>query len=75
MAKIERTDDHGLPSLSLVFGYIAIKDLQRLDDRVKVLTRLGYGANEISKICDTSPATVHVMRSVAKKNKTPRRSM
>ncbi len=69
MAKKQQGDEYGLPSLSLVFGYIAIKDLQRLDDRVTVLSRLGYGANEIATICDTSPATVHTLRSVAKKTK------
>lgn len=69
----QKGDDHGLPSLSLVFGYIAIKDLQRLEDRVTVLTRLGYGANEIATICDTSPASVHTLRSIAKKNKQSRR--
>lgn len=73
MAKTQNTDDHGLPSLSLVFGYIAVKDLQRLEDRVTVLTRLGYGANEIATICDTSAATVHTMRSIAKKSKLSRR--
>ena len=36
-------DDQALPSLALVFGYIAIKDLQRLEDRVRVLSQLGYG--------------------------------
>jgi hypothetical protein len=75
MAKKQSTsDDHGLPSLSLVFGYIAIKDLQRLEDRVTVLSRLGYGANEIAAICDTSPATVFTLRSVAKKSKLSRRA-
>jgi len=74
MRSVQKTDDQGLPSLSLVFGYIAIKDLQRLEDRVTVLTRLGYGANEIAKICDTSPATVFTLRSIAKNTKLSRRS-
>ncbi len=43
--------EHGLPSLALVFGYIAVKELQRLEDRVVVLSRLGYGNVEIAKIC------------------------
>ena len=73
MQKNNKGDDHGLPSLSLVFGYIAVKDLQRLEDRVTVLSRLGYGANEIAKICDTTPASVHTLRSVAKKGKQSRR--
>ena len=35
MAKKKREDSQALPSLALVFGYIAIKELQRLEDRVK----------------------------------------
>jgi hypothetical protein len=74
MAKLNKDDERGLPSLSLVFGYIAIKDLQRLEDRVTVLSRLGYGANAIANICGTTAATVHTLRNVAKKKKDSRRT-
>jgi hypothetical protein len=62
-------DDQALPSLDLVFGYIAIKELQRLEDRVRVLARLGYGNQEIASICDTTPLTVAVIKSKLKKKK------
>jgi DNA-binding CsgD family transcriptional regulator len=71
MAKV-KVEEHGLPSLALVFGYIAVKELQRLEDRVVVLSRLGYGTAEIAAICDTTPATVRTLRSGAKKAKKPR---
>lgn len=61
------TDERALPSLALVFGYIAVKELQRLDDRIKVLARLGYGNLEIATICDTTPATVRTLKSAGKK--------
>jgi hypothetical protein len=61
--------EQALPSLALVFGYIAIKELQRLEDRVRVLSRLGYGNQEIAIICDTTPPTVAVMKSGLKKKK------
>ena len=61
--------EHGLPSLSLVFGYIAVKELKRLEDRVKILSRLGYGNVEIAKICGTSSATVRSLKYRAKKRK------
>lgn len=61
------TEDGGLPSLSLVFGYIAVKELQRKDDRVKVLSRLGYGNTEMAIICDTTPATVATLKHRASK--------
>jgi hypothetical protein len=61
--------DQALPSLALVFGYIAIKELQRLEDRVRVLARLGYGNQEIAIICDTTPMTVAVRKHGLKKRK------
>lgn len=67
--KKEKAEDQGLPSLALVFGYIAIKELQRLEDRVRVLGRLGYGNREIATICETTPLTVAVMKSGLKKKK------
>ena len=66
-------DEHALPSLSLVFGYIAVKELQRLEDRISVLARLGYGNAEIAKICDTTPATVRTIKSSTKKSKKERK--
>ena len=62
-----KESDQALPSLALVFGYIAIKELQSLNDRIRVLTRLGYGNQEIAKICDTTPMTVAVKKSGLKK--------
>ncbi len=73
MAKNQIIQEHALPSLSLIFGYIAVKELQRLEDRVAVLDRLGYGNAEIATICDTTAATVRTLRSTLKKTKGPRR--
>jgi hypothetical protein len=58
-----------LPSLALVFGYIAVKELQRIEDRVALLSRLGYGNPEIAAICGTTLNTVGVMKSRSKKRK------
>ncbi|HWZ99600.1 MAG TPA: hypothetical protein VN025_17715 [Candidatus Dormibacteraeota bacterium] len=71
MAKKRRSKDEGnaLPSLALVFGYIAVKDLQRLEDRVRVLSQLGYGNQEIARICDTTPGTVAVKKALVKRKK------
>jgi hypothetical protein len=70
VAKKEKpTDQDTLPGLSLVLGYIAVKDLERREDRVRVLNRLGYGNRDIALICDTTPLTVAVMKSNLKKKK------
>lgn len=67
------SEERALPSLSLVLGYLAVKELQRLEDRIAVLARLGYGVAEIAKICDTSPATVRTMKYNVKKARSARR--
>lgn len=61
--------ENALPSLALVFGYIAVKELQRIEDRVAVLSRLGYGNQEIAMICDTTPASVATLKNKSKKGK------
>jgi DNA-binding CsgD family transcriptional regulator len=69
MAKDQSSEEHGLPSLSLVFGYIAVKELRLLEDRVRVLARLGYGNAEIAAICGTTPAAVRTLKSASKKKR------
>jgi hypothetical protein len=69
MAKKVSSDEQGLPSLSLVFGYVAVKELQRIEDRVRVLARLGYGNPAIAQICDTSLASVRTLKHVANKKR------
>jgi DNA-binding CsgD family transcriptional regulator len=72
MEKKKKSEEHGLPSLSLVFGYIATKELQRKEDRVDVLSRLGYGDAEIATICDTSPNSVRALKSKRRQKRTGR---
>ena len=67
MARKAAIEDQGLPSLSLVFGYVAVKELQRREDQVRVLSRLGYGIGAIATICDTTPASVRSLRHLAVK--------
>lgn len=69
MAKRAVKEPDSLPSLSRVFGYIAVKELTRLEDKIRILARLGYGNDQIAAICDTSPASVSTLKSVAKNRK------
>ena len=73
MAKKSEEFGTVLPSLALVFGYIAIKELQRPIDRIEVLNRLGYGYKEIAKICALSEGSVAVTLSNLKKTKKGRK--
>lgn len=67
--KTKKQDESALPSLALVFGYIAIKDLHEAEDRVLVLHRLGYGMGEIAVICGISKVYVYKIVSSRKKSK------
>lgn len=72
-AKKKGEQDHALPSLALVFGYLAVKDLGSISDQVRVLSRLGYGNQEMATICDTTTNTVAFYKSTAKTTKKKRR--
>ncbi len=69
---MKKIDDSALPSLALVFGYIAVKELQSTADRIEVLSRLGYGNEQIATICGTSRGRVAVSKSHSKKRKIKR---
>ena len=62
-------DEQELPSLSRVFGYMAVKELSLLEDRVKLLARLGYPNKEIAIICDTTPETVATLKARPSKDR------
>ncbi len=59
----KQSEGQELPSLSRVFGYMAVKELSLLEDRVKLLARLGYPNREIAIICDTTPETVATLKA------------
>jgi len=65
----KKDEEHGLPSLALVFGYIAVKDLQSITDRVAVLRRLGYGNVEMAAICGTTPQSIATFKHLGAKRR------
>ena len=74
----ERKQDSPPPTnVKLVLGYLAIKDLVTLEERVGVLARLDYENREIAQICNTTPMSVSVRKAAIKKaknkNKKPRK--
>ncbi|MEO8514051.1 MAG: hypothetical protein ABI543_10855 [Ignavibacteria bacterium] len=54
-----------LPNLSLVFGYIAVKELPK-QEQIIILNRLGYGNSEIATICGVSSHVVAVIKNIRK---------
>jgi len=71
--KRNNSKERALPSLALICGYIAVKELQRPQDRIAILDRLGYGIAEIATISGTTPAAVRAIKSDANKTKIVRR--
>jgi hypothetical protein len=65
----KRDEAHGLPSLSIVLGYIAVKELKSIEDKVKILDKLGYGNEEMAIICGTTPPSIRAARSKIKKER------
>lgn len=60
--------------LAHVLGYLAVKDLKTLEQRVEILARLGYSNQDIAKICGTTPLSVSVRKaSLSKKRHTKNR--
>jgi len=59
--------ESALPSIALVFGYIAVKDLPNAREKIRVLSRLGYGNKEIAQICGTTAGRVAVEKSISRK--------
>ena len=71
--KKEKKSDYSLPSLALVFGFIAVKELQSIRDKIGVLSRLGYGNKEIAIICGITEGHVAKEKSISKKMKKGRK--
>ena len=59
-------EEHSLPSVSIVMGYLAIKDFSSLEEKINILSMLGYGKSEMAQICGT---TVNNISSVINKSK------
>lgn len=56
--------------ISTVLGYIATKDLPTTEQKIVVLSSLGYSNKQMAKICVTSEDVVKTLKSKAKKGGT-----
>jgi DNA-directed RNA polymerase specialized sigma24 family protein len=55
--------------LSIVLGYIAIKELPTAEKKVAVLSQLGYSDEEMARICNTTPDAIRALKSRSRKGK------
>ncbi len=56
-----------ISNLSLVLGYLAVKDIEGIENQVSILARLGYDNSQIAVICDVTPASVRSHKYAGKK--------
>lgn len=68
--KDQLIDEAEISKLFLVMGYIAVKELEGIPEKVKVLHSLGYNNKQMAMICNTTEGTVAVQKT---KNKIPRK--
>lgn len=52
---------------NIILGYIAVKELIGIKEKIKVLSKLGFSNSEMAIICDTTSSTIKVEKSKLKK--------
>ena len=62
-------EEHSLPSVSIVMGYLAIKDCSSLEEKINILSMLGYGKSEMAQICGTTVNNISSMINKSKSKK------
>lgn len=60
-------ESNDITRLTLVMGYIAVKDLASIPEKVKILDSLGFSNKEMAIICDTSENTIAVKKANIKR--------
>ena len=64
---MENEENKSKIDLSLVLGYIAVKDLPSLEKKIAVLDQLGYDNKSMARICNTSDGVIKTLKSKIKK--------
>ncbi len=54
-------------NIALVLGYIAIKDLVKMEEKIITLDRLEFSNRDIAKICDRTESFIRKTKAVNKK--------
>jgi len=49
--------------ISLVLGYIAVKDLPTNEKKVAILAQLGYSNADMARICNSTPTIIKTVKS------------
>lgn len=66
--KIE--NDEVINNLFSVLGFIAVKELKTIEEKIEILVRLGYENKDIAIICGSSAGVVRTIKyNIIKKQK------
>lgn len=73
MPKQSGADQNPAAVLNLVLGYLAVKDIEAIEEKVEVLTRLGYKNDEMAKICGTTSGSIKSFKYLTKNKSTKKK--
>jgi DNA-directed RNA polymerase specialized sigma24 family protein len=59
--------ENKLDTLIRLFAIASIKDLETVKEKALLLNRAGLGPKEIAQLCDTTPNTINVALSNARR--------
>jgi DNA-binding NarL/FixJ family response regulator len=62
-------EESEISKLVLVMGYIAVKEMKSITEKVIILDSLGYTNKQMAIICNTTEGTIKVQKATAKKRK------
>lgn len=66
-------EELNLKNLTLVLGYLAIKDIVKMEEKIITLDRLEFNNRDIAKICDRTESFVRKTKTTYKKKNNGKR--
>ena len=62
-------EESEISKLMTVMGYIAVKEIEGISERVKILNSLGFSNKQMALICDSPEASIRVLKTLSKNKK------
>ena len=58
-----------ISKLMTVMGYIAVKEVEGISEKVKILNSLGFSNKQMALICNSSESSIAVFKTLSKNKK------
>jgi len=65
----QSNEESEISKLLIVIGYIAVKELSSIPEKVRVLDNLGYNNREMALICNSTEGTIAKQKTLNKNQK------